>query len=265
MTTEGGATTYSIGTVPTLLTAGHDGQQVPEGIALRQNWDDDPRFFTGNDVGTYGITQQLATTLEQQLGGSPWVVLFNFQRKYVDVNRPRFWAYDPPKVIAARAYTAYHSKIAQSVRRIRQGLLLDIHGTSLRDGNDIYLGTVFANSVANLWGVRALGGALAAAGYQVVLDHRRLSGGYTVKFHGAYWGGLDAIQIEIARHLRATAAQRDQLVTDLAAAITPVVRGYQELGSSSRRAGGEGAAADAVGATLAPVVPFDSYRCFRAS
>src|SRR3954454_139854 len=70
------------GTLPLLLSAPHGGIEQPEGV---------PERTTGLrrlDGRTRLLAEQLVPRLELLLGGSPYVVLARFHRRYLDANRP---------------------------------------------------------------------------------------------------------------------------------------------------------------------------------
>ncbi len=215
----------TVGDLPCLLTCGHDGAEAPPGVSERT----DPSAVTVRDVRTRNITNGLAAALAKTFAPQrPSVVLANFARKYIDVNRSRWFAYEAPRAVARPYYDAYHRAIRCVSHKIETGLLLDIHGTAIGQ-SDLFLGTVYHNSVANLWVVHTLAASLASAGYDVFLNHPRLSGGFTVLAHGDWTGGLDAVQLEIARPFRLGDTREEKLIHDLSEAVAVVVKGYDQL------------------------------------
>jgi N-formylglutamate amidohydrolase len=235
------------GTLPVVLACPHGGGAtlpVPErtghGLPRRCH------FTTTRDRQTTTITTGIAQRLLELRGEAPYVVLADFHRRYVDVNRSADCAYET--AAAGPYYDEYHRTLRGFVDEVRtengaRGLLFDIHGTAglASDPADLYLGTVAGKSVARLLKIdpyamsrrRSLGGLLAAAGYVVSLNPPALGGGYTVETYGSSQaGGIDAIQIEIAAPLRTSAAKRAVLIDDVARAISILVDRYVATGTS---------------------------------
>jgi N-formylglutamate amidohydrolase len=181
-------------------------------------------------------------------------VIAEFDREYIDANRPSDCAFEVPpanEVPAAKQYyEEYHNTLRNFVNEIRAyngglGLLFDIHGTRVIDDDpaDFYLGTDNGNTVARLLQAdplalfrrRSLRGALKAAGHDVspkqsgIPETRAVDGGYTVRTYGSSNDeGLDAIQIEIASPLRNDAEKRAALIEYLAYAIGNLVARYAD-------------------------------------
>jgi N-formylglutamate amidohydrolase len=240
LTTNDHLVSHTCGVAPIVLVCGHDGQEAPQGVGLRQRYlpgRDLPTFSVQRDLNTYQFTLQLAEAYITLTANAPYVVCADFSRKYIDVNRSRWFGYDAPRCMARPFYDAFHRQIKEYRKAIGTGLLLDIHGTSI-PGADLYLGTVYHNSIANLWVVKALTGGLAACGYSVVMNHPRLSGGFTVLAHGDFAGGIDAIQLEIGRHLRDAGPLQTKLANDLANVLAVLTAGYAQLiGTFTKRSG----------------------------
>jgi len=145
--------TFAPGDIPVILTVAHGGNRKPEDV-------DRPReevrgykarapetFKTKGDSNSREFVLQLARQLKARLGGSPYLVIAEFDRCYIDANRNdaalgpegvvhENHAYDHPA--AAVYYDAYHAKIKEYVADIRhrflgRGLLFDIHGTFLQE------------------------------------------------------------------------------------------------------------------------------------
>jgi N-formylglutamate amidohydrolase len=204
---------YYSGRAPVVLSCPHDGELAPPGVPERKRTYL-PNFTTLRDVGTKQITYALAGEIHRQTGQSPMVVVAEFHRRYIDANRPRDEAYEHRP--ASKHYTEFHRRLREATRRLRQGLLLDIHGTSIK-AFDVYLGTVGGTSVANLWVARELAGALGAAGFRVGIDHPRLSGGWITQLYSWINPAIDAIQIELTPWVRKHASA--EVVAALGAAV----------------------------------------------
>jgi N-formylglutamate amidohydrolase len=212
------------GTLPVVLAAGHGGRAVPAGVAERFGvW---PGFVTKRDEWTAEIAMGVAEGLLALLGEAPSVVVARFGRKYIDANRVPQLAYEAPRMRAWQIYRAYHSAIRKVCKTAKTGLLLDIHGTSINTA-DLYIGTIYGQSVGSQWIETSLAKLLANVGYRVVFDHPRLTGGLTVAWHGAWAGGLDAIQLEIAKPLRTTQVARTTLIKRLVSVLAVVVNDYK--------------------------------------
>ncbi len=208
---------------PVVLACGHDGSEMPEGVPAREPYFGAgwiyPTFSVQRDVKTGVLAAGIAEKLYATLGYSPILIQANFSRQIVDVNRQRLFAYKSRK--AAPYWTAYHKALSAAVKDVRPGLLLDIHGTSVVDA-ELYLGTC-GGTTATEETLTTFSSALTGMGYAVTLNHPRLSGGYTVAAHGAANGGLEAIQIEVAKPLRVNDSRREKLAQDLADVVKQVL------------------------------------------
>jgi N-formylglutamate amidohydrolase len=233
------------GTLPVLLTCPHDGTEVPAGVPRRTRTGSPagcPVFETNRDLCTREVVTGTAQRLLDLTGEAPSVVIAEYGRRFIDGNRARECAFEPPDAQptdAQQFYDEYHDTIRRLVDEIRAengglGLLFDIHGTAgiAEDPADLYLGTVNGETVARLLRAdpqamrrrRSLHGFLETAGYTVVAETPRLIGGYTVRTYGSgNPDGLDAIQIEIAAPLRKRPPQREALIEHLALAIARLV------------------------------------------
>jgi len=197
------------------------------------------------DGRTRLLAEQLVPRLELLLGGSPYVVLARFHRRYLDANRPPEVAFEHDG--ARPHYLAYHAALRSYVQEIRAtfggGLLLDLHGQSAAP-EVIFRGTqngVTTTELVQQWGAealvgeRSLFGQLAARGYQVFpantpigqpIEQPGWSGGYTVQRYGSHRrNGIDAIQVELGWDFR-TKEYLPTLVEDLAQAIAGFYAAY---------------------------------------
>jgi N-formylglutamate amidohydrolase len=230
------------GTLPVLLTCPHDGEEVPPGVPKRTGPTPEcPDFEPDRDLRTRAVTTGIAQRLLYLRGEAPSVVIAEYDREYIDANRPAECAFEHPAQPshARQFYDEYHNTIRQLIGDIRSengglGLLFDIHGTGGIQGTPaaLYLGTVNGLTVQRLVQAdpqalqcrRSLRGFLEAAGYAVVAEAPQLVGGHTVRTYGSHHpDGLDAIQIEIVLPLRKEPPQRDCLIEHLAQAIALLV------------------------------------------
>jgi N-formylglutamate amidohydrolase len=194
-------------------------------------------------VGTLELAKTAVKRLSETLGHRPFVVAARFSRKYIDVNRAEPEAFETPE--AKPVYWAYHNRIRDFISEIRKtfpagGLLLDIHGQSTEPGR-IHRGTrngltvtrlIQRHGSAAVTGQQSILGYLASKGYRVFPssaqigdppEHKRYVGGYTVSVYGSHHEqGIDAIQIEIGKEVRAERTLAD----DLSQAIAVFYRTY---------------------------------------
>ncbi len=239
--------------LPIILSAPHGGRDAIPGVAVRRGVGV-AQFATGRDHNTGELAERIAAKLQERLGAKPFLVIANFDRKYVDANRPRDGAYEAEE--ARPYYEAYHRALGQHCDDVRklwgQGLLLDIHGQSA-EPQAIFRGTDNLKSVTDLerrFGKAALSGAqsilglLERSGYKVFPSNgdgereQRYSGGYTTRTYGSHRGtGIDAIQLEFGTHLRSR-ANLERTATDVAGAIVIFAGEYLPL-SAPRTASGE--------------------------
>lgn len=244
------------GTMPVILTAPHGGSEQPAEVLEPRQSDQTPAgcdFETERDNETALITESVAQKILELTGLSPYVVIANFHRKFIDANRSEPCAFTD---LAARPfYDEYHNRIAEYISQIRsqnqsRGFLFDIHGTVEIGGDpaDIYLGTKNGSTLPfgfdrrNIFMQHGLHGLLKAASHQTgaggggsVLSYRvspgnetaiettQVSGGFTVSTYGAL---INSIQIEIASTIRDVAETRGVFIEDVAFAIINFVRRY---------------------------------------
>ncbi len=232
------------GTLPLLLTAPHGGQLAVPGVEPRT------RGVKLADSGTDDVARRVATHLEALLRRRPHLVVARFHRRFIDANRTEK---DALEVEAARRhYRAFHGAVRAAVDEIgrlapERGLLLDIHGQS-EDLETIHRGTREGQTVtrllkrhgeAGLVGPKSIFGGLKAAGFNLFPDNTPLGmpaerksfgGGFIVATYGSHQlTGIDAIQIEIGRSLRETAAVREKLARALATSIAEYHKTYQVM------------------------------------
>lgn len=230
------------GTLPLIISASHGGRMpipdVPErkgnGIA---------KFVTARDTNTDDLADKLASAIEKQLGGRPFVIIAKFERKFVDANRPAKDAYESDK--AKPYYEAYHAALKNASRKVQEdwgrGLLLDLHGQAA-DENAIYRGTNNFKSVthlvdrfgkAGMIGPKSLFGVLTKKNYKIVpaidstdKEDPRFGGGFIVQTYGSAGGGtIDAIQLELGGQSRALKNQA-KTAADVAEAVAVFAKEY---------------------------------------
>jgi len=194
-------------------------------------------------VGTLELAETVAKRMSEALGDRPYVVAAQFSRKFIDANRAEAEAFETPE--AKPVYRAYHNCIRDFVSETKKkfpagALLLDIHGQS-EDPRRIHRGTRNGLTVTRLiqrhgpiavTGENSILGYLASKGYHVFpssaqigepSEHKRYVGGYTVSTYGSnHAEGIDAIQLEIGKEIRAERAFAD----DLGKAIVVFYRTY---------------------------------------
>ena len=216
------------------------------------------QFTIKSDLQTAFVTQSVAQKILDLTGVSPYVVMANFDRKFIDANRPRSpvnCAFTDPA--AKPFYDEYHDRIAGFVNNIRvqngnRGFLFDIHGKVEipEDPADIYLGTDKGGSLlpgfdrASIFMQHGLQGLLKSVHRETgpapapVFQYRlspadaeapenaSVDGGFTVRRYGAF---INSIQIEIADTIRDFEQKRLFLVEDLAFALINFVRRHASV------------------------------------
>lgn len=231
------------GTLPILLTAPHGGTAAIPNVPPRTTG------VTVRDSFTDEVARGVARRLEELLSAKPFFVIAKFQRQFADANRAEGEALESPN--AKPPYIAYHQAIRGYVDEIRKthperGLLLDIHG-QVGNPQVLHRGTRNGGTVtrlikrtgdAGLVGDKSLWGSLKSQGYTIFPDSahvgeppeaRAYGGGFTVGTYGNHQpNGIDAIQIEIGRDLRAEPAARGKLIEALAQALATFYRAYQK-------------------------------------
>lgn len=227
------------GTLPIIVSAPHGGRKkvpdVPErlgkGVA---------KFHTVTDTNTDLLAEKFAAELERQLDGKVWLVVARFERKYLDVNRPRELSYESEH--ARPHYDAYHDALTAACKAVKEkhghGLLLDIHGQGeFKDA--VCRGTQNGKTVTLLkervgWraltGKRSVLGHLERSGYKVLpgcdadentKEEPQFNGGHIVGTYGSHTGyAIDAIQLEFGTWLREKEKDRyAKTARDLADAV----------------------------------------------
>ena len=241
------------GSMPVILTCPHGGEQDIPGIDPRKPEDTPPdcQFELDGDRETALITESVTQQILDLIGLSPYVVIAQYRRRFIDANRKEKCAFTNPAV--RPLYVEYHDRIRCYVDEIRRqnsnrGFLFDIHGfrQRQRDPVDIHLGTDNGQSLlpgfdrASIFMQHGLAGQLIAARhvnpsgpelppfqYRVfppdakTQENRSVDGGFTVQEYGAF---ISSIQIELADAIRLDEGKRPLLISDLAVAIINFVR-----------------------------------------
>jgi len=236
------------GMLPIILSAPHGGRQSIPGISVRRGIGV-AQFRTERDNNTDELAEKIASKIEQKVGARPFLVVAQFERKYVDANRPKNGAYE--SAVASAYYDAYHHALDRACDQVRRdwgrGLLLDIHGQGAEE-ETIFRGTDNGKSVTDLeqrFGHEALTGEgsilgqLKLRGYKVAPsvgandEERRYTGGYTTRTYGSHRGtNIDAIQLELGTNLRSR-ANLDRTATDFAEGILVFARAYLPVSKRS--------------------------------
>jgi N-formylglutamate amidohydrolase len=232
------------GSLPIILSAPHGGRQAIPGIPSRRGIGV-AQFTVERDGNTAELAEAVGGKLSSRLGGKPFLVVAEFERKYVDANRSAAMAYE--SIEAKPYYDAYHERLRQAVEQVGQkwggGLLLDLHGQGA-NGEAIFRGTGNGKSVALLekkfgWqalsGPKSILGQLAAKGYRILPDpsgsdhEQRYSGGFTTQTYGSHRGTqVDVIQLEFGTSFRVQ-ANLERTAGDLAAAIEVFAQNFLPL------------------------------------
>jgi N-formylglutamate amidohydrolase len=236
------------GMLPIILSAPHGGRQPIPGVLARRGIGI-AQFTTERDSNTDELAQQIAAQLVKRLGSKPFLIVAEFERKYVDANRPSKDAYE--SAAAKIYYDAYHRALQSACEQVRRdwgrGLLLDIHGQGA-ETETIFRGTDNGKSVTvlerrfrreALTGERSILGQLERRGYKIVpalaasTGEQRYIGGYTTRTYGSHREtGIDAIQLEFGTSLRAR-ANLGRMATDVAEAIFVFAQAYLPIGGLS--------------------------------
>jgi N-formylglutamate amidohydrolase len=234
------------GALPAILTCPHGGDAQPPGVQKKRTGKTIPEdcdFQLNTDRLTRTVTREVAQTLFDVFGETPYVVIADFDRDFIDANRRLECAFEDND--AEPFYLEYHNAIRSFADEIRfdtggLGLLFDIHGTEqvTSDQADVFFGTLNGASISALLRRdplamsrdRSLPGLLRTAGYVVSSKTpETIKGGFTLEEYGSQNpDGLDSIQIEIETSLRTDEAKRTPFVEDFAFAISSLIARYAD-------------------------------------
>ncbi len=228
------------GTLPVIVSAPHGGRKPIADVPVRLG-KGIASFQTVLDANTDLLTEAFSSELETQLDGKPWLVVARFERKCLDVNRPREGAYESDK--AKPVYDIYHATLEAACKAVKDkfghGILLDIHGQGehtdalcrgTRNGKTVtLLKERFGWAAIN--GKWSILGQMERSGYKVLPsgsdddktpEEPRFIGGHIVGTYGSHTGyGIDAIQLEFGTELRSREKARyAKTAKDLADAVT---------------------------------------------
>lgn len=246
-----------VGTMPILLTAPHGGSERPPDVdprtrqATPSTCTGRDKFVVGRDDRTAQLTEAVAKHILSATGLSPYVVIAQFGREFIDSNRSEGCAFTDPR--AKPFYDEYHGRIERYVDQILaqnqgRGFLFDIHGSGVQtDPADIFLGTIKSTTLQSgfgrgeLFSQHGLQGLIRRARFtpppgtdkafrfdvspRTVDDEEfpGLSGAHTVKHYG---GRVNAIQIETTSPVRNDPVKFGFLAEALANAMIHSVRRY---------------------------------------
>ena len=231
--------TIGSGMLPIIITAPHGGRSAIPGVPVRRGVGV-AQFTIERDGNTAEIAQAVAGKIHERRGAKPFLIVAQFERRYVDANRPESGAYE--SATAKPYYDAYHRALESALAEVRArwggGLLLDIHGQGA-EPDAIFRGTDNGRSVAALQqkhgrealsGPQSILGQLAAKGYRILPGsaerEQRYAGGYTTRTYGSHRGTqIDAIQLELGIDLRAR-RHLERTADDLAEAIVNFTRAF---------------------------------------
>ncbi|MBS1703429.1 MAG: N-formylglutamate amidohydrolase [Armatimonadetes bacterium] len=204
------------GDLPIILASPHGGTtEIPGGVRTGNGA---KQFVVVTDTRTDDLARATAEEVERLFGKKPWVVIAQFSRKFVDVNRPiESGAESDP---AREQYKAYHEAVKKAVEAVRtkfgHGLLIDIHGQGA-EKDTVFRGTQNLKTVAglsddSLFGPSSFLGLLDASGIKIFPtmknahdpENPKFDGGYTVQTYGK--DGIAAIQLEFGASYRTTKA-----------------------------------------------------------
>jgi hypothetical protein len=247
------------GTLPFVLSCPHDGG---EDMAVTERTDNNQPTTAcpygglkkGRDVNTAIITKGIAEKILEITGETPYVVIANFKRRFIDGNRPA--NEDVPNCAfvdekARVAYNRYHDTIEDFCKEISRnqntyGFLFDIHGTNGEDPSaDLYLGTRNGRTIFQGFGRERL---FLRRGLRTLFDEvlrkdnnnldfgykvhpfeeseaeiGAVNGGHTIVIHSQF---INAIQLEIDDRIRQNDEYRTYFMEDAAHCIVNFVSQY---------------------------------------
>jgi N-formylglutamate amidohydrolase len=246
--------TVGAGALPIVITAPHGGRQAIAGVPERRG-NGVPQFTVRRDNNTAELTHLLAARLAERLGARPFMIVADFERKYIDANRSPQQAYEVPG--AKIFYDHYHGAVGAAVVQVKRqwghGFLIDVHGQTAEE-ESIFRGTdnratvqslIERHGIHALSGPKSILGLLHATGYRVLPDlngqdrERQYTGGYTTRTYGSHRGTqVDAMQLELGTNLRRK-ANLERTASDLAQAIAIFAKEYLPLaeGANTKRGG----------------------------
>lgn len=240
------------GELPIILSAPHGGTLDVPDVPARQGdgLEKGPSgYFTGRDVGTEELAQQVAAAIQQQFGKKPYYVIARSHRKFLDFNRPPEISYEDAD--AKPVYDAYHGTLEKYCRdvqsKFKKGLLMDIHGQGSAK-EKVFRGTQNGLTTKLLGqrygqdavaGETSLFGRLKSRGWTVHPDplsgkeQAGYLGGHIVKTYGSHQGyGIDAVQLEFGADYRSQMA-REKTAQALSEAVVEYAASFLDIPKTS--------------------------------
>lgn len=227
---------------PVIILSGHGGTKKPVNVNARtcRGVHKSCKCETNADLHTIEIAERVVNMLSTvPTPIIPSVVIADFHRKYIDVNRSQECAYEGPD--GDIYYSTFHKKMREFTDNIKHrypaAFLFDMHGTVGRgtDIYDVYVGTRNGDadpsnsSIKNLLAIdpnvlSKLRRLFKSKGYIVQPsqsgDKETFRGGYILKTYGSNnSNGIDCIQFEIDDKIRNDSVKRNKFADDLASII----------------------------------------------
>lgn len=226
---------------PVIILSGHGGTKKPVNVNARtcRGVPKSCKCETNADLHTIEIAERVANMLSTTpIPIVPSVVIADFHRKYIDINRSQECAYEGPD--GNIYYGTFHKETREFVDNIKHRypavFLFDMHGTVGRgtDIYDVYIGTRNGDidpsnsSIKNLLTIdpsalSKLRQLFKSKGYAVQShsgDKETFRGGYVLKTYGSNnSNGIDCIQFEIDDKIRNDSVKRNKFADDLASII----------------------------------------------
>jgi len=148
---------YQGGSVPIIISSGHGGAEIPDGMPVRVHgcWDgssctwDNPNScgnaehcmaVTVTDGYTIELTREIVKTIEEELGGGrrPYMVINNIKRERMDPNSDDgIEAAAQGNPTGIEAYNTYFDYIEMAREEMGRGVLFDIHQQGNRPCTEI--------------------------------------------------------------------------------------------------------------------------------
>lgn len=230
------------GNFPVVISAPHGGKNrnIISSVPLRKGRGVKD-FRYKSDFNTDLLAKKTADLLWKKYRLRPYLIVAEFSRRQLDVNRGEKNAYEHP--LMKKWYRTYHSVLEGHLRKAgkKSGmvLLLDIHGQGQKS-NVIFRGTRNGNSVKGLlkkygkeavWGRNSITGFFKSKGHRVLPDksfnETKYQGGYILKKYGSRGsGGVDAMQLEFGIDYRKNSGSVERTSEDLAHAIYVFYKSY---------------------------------------
>ncbi|KAL9558214.1 hypothetical protein PS6_001383 [Mucor atramentarius] len=244
-----------VGNLPLIITAPHGGFLKPESIPDR----------TRNGSAILGdmYTKDIALGIEQFVtnhyrNAAPHIIANDISRRKADPNRSLEEGTESEA--GEKVWKEYHNRVKDSVERVLEanicGLLVDIHelgyllsSYELRsDKIRLDQAILEKSSIQSLAKrrlrnkaphrlLRLFGDSIMKSSKNQIsvlpssiipspIDADYFMGGFTTQYYHNYWNGLDAIQVEIPKHLRWNEKNREHVIRALSLAIIKMLDDY---------------------------------------